>query len=118
MKSREELENLTVHIDSKAVECDGASRLVHLALLRAGVEHKVMFGSVSYALNQSIPLHYWIEVGEYTIDYRLHYWLTGNLPKGVFKVKDHPLLCYTGVEASFSIKSCVAVEMVTSATDL
>lgn len=115
---KELLAKLTAQVDSKPVECDGASRLVHLALLRADIPHRCMSGIVTYSLSQCIPLHHWIEVDDagatWVIDYRLRPWLDGeNLPTGVFSPDDHPNLIYSGFEMEYSVKSCVVVEMTT-----
>lgn len=113
---KEILEQLTRHVASLQIECDGSSRILHLVLLRAHIAHRCMGGIVTYD-DQFIPVHNWIEVDDldttWIIDYRLYPWLTGDLPVGVFNPEDHPALVYSGFEAEFSIRSCAAVEIAT-----
>ncbi len=112
---KELLEKLTKHINDLPLECDGASRIAHLVLLRARIAHRCMGGNVTFDTSQFIPVHNWIEVDDldttWIIDYRLRPWIEGELPTGVFNPEDHPALVYSGFEAEFSIRSCAAVEI-------
>lgn len=116
-----ELKGLTDFVNSLPVECDGASRLIHLALLRAKIEHKVLLGSVDY-LGQVVCPHVWIEViyddAVIVIDYRVAEWV--NLPpivrappRGVFLKRDfYDRLTYNGSTIWFEISGCLALEKI------
>lgn len=104
-----QLKVATEHIAVLPLECDGKTRLAHLALLRAEVPHKCMSGVVFFG-EQVIELHFWIESGPFVVDYHLKPWLGGDLPCGVFVPGDTPDLIYQGFETQFSISSCVALE--------
>jgi hypothetical protein len=81
-----DLRELLNDLDAAPVECDGMVRLITTRLQERGVEHRVMVGSV--VLNDdSIPLHYWVEVGDLTIDYRARMWLGDGplVPHGIFR---------------------------------
>lgn len=91
---REQLNDL----DTAPVECDGMCRLITTRLQNLGIAHQVMVGSVS--LNDgSIPHHYWIVVGELTVDYRARMWLGDSpfVPHGIFR-QDTCAARYEGIE--------------------
>lgn len=91
-----ELRELLSDLDSAGVECDGMARLITTRLQEHNVDHQVMVGSV--ALNDAvIPLHYWVMVGELTVDYRARMWLGDSplVPHGVFR-QDACAARYTG----------------------
>lgn len=79
--------------DCPGLECDGFSRIASYLLRRAGIEHTVMRGSVRSPWGK-IPLHLWIETGEFTVDYRLRMWLGDKAPHGVFDASEHRRLTY------------------------
>lgn len=74
---------LTEHVDALPVECDGATRLVSLALHEAGIEYSVWNGVIPNGLP-----HWWVmllcQEGLVRVDYRLRMWLGENAPHGVF----------------------------------
>lgn len=81
-----ELRELLNGLDAAPVECDGMARLITTRLQEHKIDHQVMMGSVT--LNGDvIPLHYWVMVGDLTIDYRARMWLgdTPLVPHGVFR---------------------------------
>jgi hypothetical protein len=81
-----ELRELLNDLDTAPVECDGMCRLITTRLQSRGIAHQVMTGSVM--LNDtSIPLHYWILVGDLTVDYRARMWLGDSplVPHGIFR---------------------------------
>lgn len=81
-----ELRELLNDLDAAPVECDGMCRLITTRLQEQGIAHQVMVGNVK--LNDSvIPLHYWIQVGELTVDYRARMWLSESplVPHGIFR---------------------------------
>lgn len=106
----DELRSLTQHVDALPLECDGASRLVHLALTRAGVTHQVMTGKVYSGIDTILPIHYWIRVGQFTIDYRARMWMGPNAPHGVFRQRDCPAFAYIGKPTKFYIEGCLVLE--------
>lgn len=81
-----ELRELLSDLDAAPVECDGMARLITTRLQERGIDHQVMSGSVT--LNGDvIPLHYWVMVGELTVDYRARMWLGDSpfVPHGIFR---------------------------------
>lgn len=114
--TKDELLMLTQHIDATWTECDGATRLVHLALLRAGVIHQVMTGHVHYGNAMILPIHYWIHTGRFSIDYRARIWMGPNAPHGVFRPHDYPDFYYIGKPTGFRIEGCLALEWIVSLT--
>lgn len=78
------LRRLLDPLDHAAVECDGMARLVCTVLAEHGIEHTAFVGELR--LNERVVRpHYWIEVGEFLIDYRARMWLGegGEVPHGV-----------------------------------
>jgi hypothetical protein len=112
MITRMKLVALTHHVDKTATECDGASRLVHLALVRANIPHTVMVGTLSLIRRNALPIHYWIEAGAWLIDYRAQLWFGKNAPHGVFRRKSYPQWSYNGTPTEFSLSGCVLLEKV------
>lgn len=112
MITRDDLHALTHHIDATDTECDGASRLVHLALTRAGVIHQPFVGRVDCTDGRGIRLHYWIRVGSWLIDYRARMWLGSDAPHGVFLPGDYPDFRYIGKPTSFTMAGCLVMERI------
>lgn len=113
-----ELSVITAFVDSLPLECDGASRLLHLALDRAKVPHFCMYGSVNYLYDRLLT-HFWIEVGPLIIDYRLRAW-KGKAwglvtPHGVFNRQETKVI-YGGSNIFFDTNECDLLERVTMAT--
>lgn len=111
-----ELTVITAYVNALPVECDGASRLVHMALVRAGVEHKCMFGRVFYPFNGFEPYapHFWISVSPLIIDYRLRMWVGEkwgviNVPHGVFNSQETKI-AYSGEPVYFTWRECEILE--------
>lgn len=104
MTDREALQELTEVVDALPVECDGATRIVHVLLKDAGVPHEVYWGAVELWEGDSIPLHWWVKVGMFIIDYRARMWLPDNddVPHGVFDPTEHPEVEYQGSLVSFT----------------
>lgn len=81
-----ELRELLNDLDAAGVECDGMARLITTRLQEAGIEHRVMVGEIS--LNEQVMTpHFWVEVGDLTVDYRARMWLGDSIlvPHGVFR---------------------------------
>jgi hypothetical protein len=93
-----QLRELLNDLEAAPVECDGMCRLITTRLQNLGIAHQVMVGSVS--LNDgSIPHHYWIVVGDLTVDYRARMWLGESplVPHGIFR-QDTCAARYDGIE--------------------
>jgi hypothetical protein len=76
------------------LECDGATRVLHYALDKAGIKHQTYHGLVKFN-GKVIPLHYWIELSDGRIlDYKLRMWLGADAPEGIFEQKG---IKYSGV---------------------
>ncbi|WP_045056303.1 hypothetical protein [Aliterella atlantica] len=81
------------------LECDGLTQVFHRVLSDEKIQHTVNIGQVIYKpINQTIPLHYWIEVGDLRIDYRLRMWLseTSDVPHGIFHKDSQQSVSYLG----------------------
>lgn len=112
-KRRSHLVALTRHVDQYRVECDGATRIVHLALVRAGVAHECMEG---YVLDRHgdavVQPHYWVEAEDFLIDYRLRLWAGPEAPHGVFLDDEHRGFHYIGEPIELGLAGCMVVEAV------
>ncbi len=104
---------LTRHVDQYHVECDGATRIVHLALVRAGVAHVCQQGYVLDPQGDLVhDLHYWVEVEGFLIDYRLRMWAGPEAPNGVFRADETRGFRYVGEQVGFNLAGCMVVEAV------
>lgn len=111
--SRTQLVALTRHVDQYHVECDGATRIVHLALVRAGVAHVCQQGYVLDAQGQvAASPHYWVEVDGFFLDYRLRMWAGPEAPHGVFRADEARGFRYIGEQVGFNLAGCMVVEAV------
>ena len=115
MITKQLLLDLTQHIDRTQTECDGASRLVHLALIRSDIPHTIMCGWVFHRGQAIVPIHYWVKCDDWIIDYRAQMWYGPDAPHGVFKVTDYPSYAYMGEPIAFSLHSCYVVETIEKA---
>ena len=73
-------------LDALRLECDGMTRVVSALLLRDGIAHTPMCGTLSVTGVGEIPLHHWIELDDgRLIDSRARMWLGGDprVPHGV-----------------------------------
>lgn len=83
----------------KHLECDGLTQVFHRVLSDEKIEHTVYIGEVIHEpTNHTIPLHYWIDVGDLRVDYRLRMWIgeTSDVPHGVFYVDSEKCVSYLG----------------------
>ena len=83
------LEEWLRHFDPLPLECDGLSRVISALLNKSGVEHKMVVGFLHGASSegQATPrriLHWWIELGNQTIDLRARMWMGHRAPHGLF----------------------------------
>ncbi len=81
------------------LECDGLTQVFHRVLSDEQVEHTINIGEVIHKpTNRTIPLHYWIDIGDLRVDYRLRMWLgeTSDIPHGVFYVYSQKSVSYLG----------------------
>jgi hypothetical protein len=115
---REWLEENLAKYDALKLECDGLTRVLHWVLQRAGVPHEIYFGEAfvyhpedEHGDGNLVRPHWWIQCGDYIIDYRLGMWCDeeAKAPKGIFKpeklqIKDLGEVShveYKGQETSF-----------------
>lgn len=107
MITKDQLVELTKAVDDLPVECDGATRILHLILTQNRVKHD----SFSGPLPNGIP-HFWIEVdtadGRFAVDYRLRMWLGDDQPHGVFDRSAAPYP-QCPLEFHMNIYGCVAL---------
>lgn len=80
---RTRIESLLLEIECAPVECDGHSRMVAYLLNLHGIQCQVRCGRVRTPAGV-IPLHFWVEVKGFIIDYRARMWLGKDAPHGVF----------------------------------
>lgn len=83
----------------KHLECDGLTQVFHRVLSDEQIEHTINMGEVIHKPTKHIiPLHYWIDVGDLRIDYRLRMWLeeTSDVPHGVFYIDSQKSVSYSG----------------------
>ncbi len=81
------------------LECDGLTQVLHRILSDENIQHTVNIGEVIHKpTNYTIPIHYWINVGDLRIDYRLRMWLgeTLDVPHGVFYQDSEKNVSYLG----------------------
>jgi len=65
------------------LECDGSSSVLSYYMTEIGVEHKAYVGAV-YLKNKKFEPHFWIEAGDYIIDFKTKMWLGDDALQGVF----------------------------------
>ncbi len=83
----------------KHLECDGLTQVFHRVLSDEQIKHTVNIGEVTHKpTNCIIPIHYWIDVGDVRVDYRLKMWLgeTSDVPHGVFCIDSEKSVSYSG----------------------
>lgn len=68
----------------RGLECDGFTRVAFTLLERNGITCKAFVGRLDVA-DGVIPLHFWLEVDEFIIDYKAQMWLGEHpgVPHGV-----------------------------------
>lgn len=68
----------------RGLECDGFTRVAFTLLERNGITCKAFVGRLDVA-DGVIPLHFWLEVDEFIIDYKAQMWLGGHpdVPHGI-----------------------------------
>jgi hypothetical protein len=80
------------------LECDGMSNLIHYYLDKAGlsVSHHRGFAQLEGAYPVS---HDWLQLGCWTIDYRLRSWYPREprerVPNGIFRAREYPVAYVT-----------------------
>lgn len=81
------------------LECDGLTQVFHRVLSDENIQHTIYMGQVIHKLcNRTIPLHFWIDIGDLRVDYRLRMWLgeTSDVPHGVFHKSSEQSVFYSG----------------------
>jgi hypothetical protein len=105
MISRRKLKELVDKYDALPLECDGLTRVLAHVLTRENIDHKVFVGSFEFQ-GRSVPIHFWIEIGKYRIDYRLRMWLGQIAPHGVVEIENCPV-AYFGKEVEMDVPEIV-----------
>lgn len=99
------LNNLLQAIENAPVECDGHTLMISSALNHAGISHQRMCGVVKNPKTDfELYPHFWIEIGEFTLDYRLRMWvelysgekLSEGAPHGIFDARGVEYLYTSG----------------------
>lgn len=99
------LNNLLQAIENAPVECDGHTLMISSALNHAGISHQRMCGVVKNPKTYfELYPHFWIEIGEFTLDYRLRIWvelysggkLSEGAPHGIFDARGLEYLYTSG----------------------
>lgn len=83
--TKERLEAILSEISQvRGLECDGFTRVAFTLLKRSGIAPTAFVGRLAVA-DQVIPLHFWLEVDEFIIDYKAQMWLGVHegVPHGV-----------------------------------
>lgn len=81
------------------LECDGLTHVIHRVLSDENIEHTVYTGQViNNSNNDTIPIHYWIDIDDLRIDYRARMYLGDmpDIPHGVFYHTDYVNVSYEG----------------------
>ena len=95
--TREELAALCDRFDRLThLECDGLTRVLLTILDREGIEAEAWSGFI--AAGDSRVRHWWLQVGEWTVDYRVRMWLGDGpeIPHGVFHGSAFMAVTYSG----------------------
>jgi hypothetical protein len=92
------------------LDCDGLTRVFHNVLSDKEVRHTVYCGEVIYGDGDNakiIPIHFWIDIEDITIDYRARTWLgeKADIPHGVFHSVNYPKISYRGDSVNLSLMS-------------
>ncbi len=69
------------------LECDGSSHVLSYYMSEIGVQHQAYVGAVYFKSKKFEP-HFWIEAGDYIIDFKTNMWLGENALQGVFLKSD------------------------------
>ena len=76
-------------IDELNLGCEGTSWIISSLLEKNEVPHILMSGSISHTNGRVVVPHFWIELDQWIIDFRIRMWFGRNnqgLPHGCFKV--------------------------------
>jgi len=97
---------------SDSLECDGATTAISTFLRNHQVDHVVKFGAVSLG-EQIMAPHFWIEIGNKVIDFRLEMWFgkSPDVPHGVFN-PENTAVDYEGEEIQIQERSRIAIAAV------
>ena len=76
-------------IDELNLGCEGTSWIISALLKKHEVSHSLMSGSISHSTGRVVVPHFWIELEEWIIDFRVRMWFGRNnpaLPHGCFRL--------------------------------
>jgi hypothetical protein len=104
MRLQNKISQLLSQYEKLPLECDGFSRIVHFLLTRECIEHNCYCGRVTWNNVPFVP-HFWIQVNDYFIDYKLQMWFKEIPlpPNGIFKLVNG--LIYEGYEIKLDCSS-------------
>lgn len=92
--------------DYSELDCDGATRLIQVALTDSKVQHRLMQGYVEQvSTSEILQPHFWVVVGKFIIDYKLQKWMGKDAPHGVFLPREHEDFEYAGTEFQASLET-------------
>lgn len=119
--SRDRLRLLLDPYDSlQHLECDGLTQVFHRVLSDQKIQHTVYVGEVTHkSSDRTIPLHFWIEVGDLRVDYRLRMWLgeTSDIPHGVFYKDAEKRVSYLGESVDLPLLPLAIVQILVQPFD-
>lgn len=82
--NKSHLESLMLEIEQSPTECDGFVRLASFIFNQNNIPHTTYMGQLRLSSGKCIPMHFWIKVDQWTIDYRARMWLGDEAMHGVF----------------------------------
>lgn len=109
----EQLNNTLLAIDDAPVECDGHTLMISSALKHAGISHQRICGVVKNPKTDfELYPHFWIQIGEFILDYRLKMWVGFYSGEKLAKFAPHGIFHDRGIEYQYtSVTLSPAVEL-------
>ncbi|HBQ5506446.1 TPA: hypothetical protein ACQJST_003915 [Klebsiella pneumoniae] len=100
------LNNLLQVIENAPVECDGHTLMISSALNHAGISHQRMCGVVkNHKTDFELYPHFWIQIGEFTLDYRLRMWVELYSGENLAESAPHGIFVARGLEYIYTSES-------------
>lgn len=115
MSVEDKIRSLLGRYEDAPLECDGFVRVASYLLTQAEIDHQIMGGCVFYGCYRVRP-HFWIEVGENIVDYRLRMWTDQTAPHGIFPKEECPANYSLGTPMALSATRAI-YEILTMETD-
>lgn len=114
--TQQEISSIIEQYDLSALECDGATRVIHTILTEYKIDHACFVGVVLY--EEKSFVHFWITCHGFIVDYKIRMWM-GDLEiikEGVFK-DEETVVTYKGDETSIPVLSNTVFNVLTSKKD-